>query len=580
MARQGMWQRALVSLGAVAGMAALPPAAWASIGTPSLTLTPSSATAASTANLGTDIKFSPSGGDSVKNLTLQLPPGLIANASVDGGACLTATAPIPACVVGTGTVTATENTLLGVSLSLPAQFTLVAPPAAGDLAGLQVSVRDPTTNQYTPLGAPAAVFLRGAGDPAGLGLDIAFTDIPDTYPVLGVSTSISVTEINGTFDGLRFPASCPATPANLSVSGSSYADAAVRTAGAPLTVTGCSSLPFSPGFKVAVVRDSADKQVQLMTDITQAAGQATPKSVQLSLPAKVLGPNIAAIGLLCANPSTGTCTAVGSTSATSPLYPKTLTGRAYLTGQPGTLTSPSITLVFPPPFPITLTGSVNLATNSTTFNGVPDIPLTDLQVALAGVFSSSCVTPSGTATSTLVSQNGDKTVTVPAPFTVSNCTAPAGGGPSSGGTSAKGNQPKITGAHLWGLLRGRSAMGFRVSVARGAPKLSTLTVAAPPGLTFVRRRQHKRLRVAGVSLKGAKLRSVSLARGRLLIRLDKPMSAVTVTIGRPALRESRGLRAKAQHAKVKSLRLTVVTRDDKGKSTTVRTQIRKLGLPG
>jgi hypothetical protein len=453
----------------LAGMAGLAPAASASIGTPSLTLTPSSATAASTANLGTDITFSPSGGDSIKNLTLQLPPGLIANASVDGGACLTATAPIPACVVGTGTVTATENTLLGLSLSLPAQFSLVAPPAAGDLAGLQVSVKDPTTNQYTPLGAPAAVLLRGAGDPAGLGLDIAFTNIPDTYPVLGVSTSISVTEINGTFDGLRFPASCPATPATLSVSGSSYADATVRTASAPLTVTGCSSLPFSPGFKVAVARDSADKQVQLTTDITQAAGQATPRSVQLSLPAKVLGPNLAAIALLCANPSTGTCTSVGSTSATSPLYPRTLIGKAYLTGQPGTLTSPSITLVFPPPFPLTLTGSVNLATNSTTFTGVPDIPLTDLQVALAGVFSSSCVTPSGTATSTLVSQNGDKTVTVPSSFTVSNCTAPAGGGPSSGGgSSTTGNRPTITGAHVWGLLRGRAAMGFRVSVARGA----------------------------------------------------------------------------------------------------------------
>ena len=40
-----------------------------------------------------------------------------------------------------------------------------------------------------------------------------------------------------------------------------------------------------------------------------------------------------------------------------------------------------------------------------------------------------------------------------------------------------------------------------------------------------------------------------------------------------------GLRTKAQHSKVKKLALTVVTRDAKGKSTTLHVQITKLGLP-
>jgi hypothetical protein len=83
-----------------------------------------------------------------------------------------------------------------------------------------------------------------------------------------------------------------------------------------------------------------------------------------------------------------------------------------------------------------------------------------------------------------------------------------------------------------------------------------------------------------VTLRGAKLKSVSLVHGRLLIRLAKPASAVTVTIGRRALRESRGLRTRAQHSKVKKLALTVVTRDAKGKSSTLHVQITKLGLPG
>jgi hypothetical protein len=590
-----MLRRAMVTLAALAGTAALAPAASATIGTPTLALSPSSATAASTGNLGTDIKFSPSGGDqdSVKNLALQLPAGLIANASVDNGACLSATAPVAACVVGTGTVTATENTLLGVSLSLPAQFSLVAPPAASDLAGLQVSVKGPTSSAYQPLGTPADVVVRPASDPAGFGLDILFTNIPDTYtlPVLG-STSISVTEINGTFNGLRFPSSCPSTPANVVVASSSYKDPTVRTASAPLTVTGCSSLPFAPAFAVTAARDSGDQEVTLTTDITQGAGQAAPKSVALALPPSVLSPNVSAIGNLCQDPSSGSCHAVGSASATSPLYPKALTGQAYLTGTPGALASPSITIVFPAPFALTLSGAVDLSKNSTTFTGLPDIPLSDLRVQLdggsKGVFSSSCASPSGTATATLVSQNGDQTATAPAAFTVSNCTAPpgggggggGGGGTSGGGGSAKNKLPTLSGAHVWGLLRGRPAMAFKVSASRSGPKLTKLTVQTAAGLTLVRRRVHHKLTIAGVSLKGAKPKSLSLSHGKLVITLRSAASAVSVTIGRKALRESRGLRSKAQRTKVKSLRLVVVTRDAKGANATLRTQITRLGLPG
>jgi hypothetical protein len=584
--RLGLFVSMLVLAATMAGELAV--SASAAIGTPTLTLSPTSAAAASTGNLGTDIKFSPTNQDSVKNLALQLPAGLIANASVDNGACLSATAPIAACVVGTGTVTATENTLLGLSLSLPAEFTLVKPPNPSDLAGLQVSVKDPTSGAYQPLGAPADVVVRPASDPAGFGLDILFTNIPDTYPVLGISTSISVTEINGTFDGLRFPTSCPATPATVLVASSSYSDSTVHTVSAPLTVTGCSSLPFTPAFAVTAARDSGDQGVALTTDITQGAGQAAPKSVALALPASVLSPNVSAIGNLCQNPSSGSCQAVGSASATSPLYPKALSGQAYLTGTPGALAAPSITIVFPAPFALTLTGAVDLSKDSTTFTGLPDIPLSDLRVALdggsKGVFSSSCSTPSGTATATLVSQNGDETATAPAAFTVSNCTAPSGGsgggGTSGGSGPAKNNLPTLSGAHVSGLLRGRAAMGFTVSASPSGPKLTKLTVQTAAGLTVVRRRVHRKLTIAGVSLKGAKLKSLSLSHGKLVITLRSAASAVSVTLGRTALRESPGLRSKAQHSKVKSLRLVVVTRDAKGANATLRTQITRLGLPG
>ena len=106
-------------------------------------------------------------------------------------------------------------------------------------------------------------------------------------------------------------------------------------------------------------------------------------------------------GALCANPASGTCTPVGAAAAVTPLYPAPLSANAYLTGS---LTAPSLTLVFGPPFAQTLVGQVSLATNATTFTGLPDFPLTDLKVKLDGgtksVFDATCKPPSGSATAT------------------------------------------------------------------------------------------------------------------------------------------------------------------------------------
>ena len=122
-------------------------------------------------------------------------------------------------------------------------------------------------------------------------------------------------------------------------------------------MTGCSSLPFSPAFKVSATQDSADRQVKLSTTVTQAANEAPSRSVSLAFPTATLAPNLASIQALCLNLPSGTCQQVGSASATSPLYPATLTGKAYLTGSSSGL---SLTLVFPPPFPLTLSGAVDL----------------------------------------------------------------------------------------------------------------------------------------------------------------------------------------------------------------------------
>ena len=471
---------------------------------------------------------------------------------------------------------------------MPVAFYLVPPPAAGDLAGLAV---EGLGEQIGPTGQ---IKIRPTGDPDGVGvsLDLVLPDqLPLKVPLLGTINlvQISLTEINSTFNGLRYPATCPSAPAQLSATVDSYGDATIHTLAAPLSVTGCSSLAYSPTFKVTAARDSGDRQVKLDTIITQTAAQAPNRSVSLAFPASTLAPNLESIKALCLNLASGTCPAVGSVSATSPLYPSTLHGKAYLTGSSSGL---SLTLVFPAPFPLTLTGSVDLVKNSATFTGLPDIPLTNLSVSLnggaSGLFLSTCQTPSGTSTATLTDQNGDRTVRAPSAFTVSGCPLTGGGGSGGGWGSGSGGNGSSGGGgsggatlgkpSASGLGTGRVSLRFRVGVARRAAKLDGLIIQLPAGMSFVGHRAGNRLTLTGVTLIGARLRSLSLSHGHLVIALRKPVSSLTVRIGSSALRESAALKAKARAGKLRSLSLTVITENIRGRRNTSRAQINNLGL--
>jgi hypothetical protein len=107
---------------------------------PTMSLDQSAGRAAgASANLGLDLKFADIGTDSPHNLTIDLPPGLLANASIDGGSCLTTTKTSgTACEVGSGTVAASPDVLvigLPSTIQVPVTFYLVPPPTPGDLAG-------------------------------------------------------------------------------------------------------------------------------------------------------------------------------------------------------------------------------------------------------------------------------------------------------------------------------------------------------------------------------------------------------------------------------------------------------------
>jgi hypothetical protein len=552
----------------VLGMLASASAASAAI-TPTVS-SPSSAavTAGATGNLGLTLKFAPTGTatamDTPKDLTLNLPPGLLANAAIDKGGCLqTADIETSTCQVGSGTVDAVLDGLIPVPTNVG--FFLVPPPSPNDLAGLAVAAAG------EQIGTTAPIVIRPSGDPNGVGVSIDLV-LPNTLE----GQQLSITEIDSTFNGLRFPTSCPSTPAEVTVSANSYADPTVKSAETPLPVTGCSSLAYAPKYSLSVARDANDRVVKVSTTVTQGATESPSSSIVLAFPSNVIAPSLSGLSNLCSTASTSGCTPVGSVTASSPLYPTPLTGKAYLTGQSTNISGLTLTLVFPPPFPLTLVGKVDLVNVAATFSGLPDIPLTNLGVTLNGgpngLFASLCAPSSGTSTATLTDQNGDKTATDPAAFTVSGCPATkSGGGGNSkpGGGSNKVGKPKVAGATLTGLSTGKPKLSFTAAAGKHAPKLRSVTISIPKGLTAVSKRVHGKRKVA-VGLKGAKLKSAKLSGRKLVITASKPARKLSVTL---ALKESASFRAKAKAKKLKGLKLGVVVRNAKGKKTTLSTVV-------
>jgi hypothetical protein len=559
----------LVVLGVLASASAASAAITPTVSSPSS----AAVTAGATGNLGLTLKFAPTGTatamDTPKDLTLNLPPGLLANATIDKGGCLqTADIETSTCQVGSGTVDAVLDGLIPVPTNVG--FFLVPPPSPNDLAGLAVAAAG------EQIGTTAPIVIRPSGDPDGVGVSIDLV-LPNTLE----GQQLSITEIDSTFNGLRFPTTCPSTPAEVTVSADSYADPTVKSAQTPLPVTGCSSLAYAPKYSLNVARDANDRVVKVATTITQGATESPSSSIVLAFPSNVIAPSLSGLSNLCSTASTSGCTPVGSVSASSPLYPTPLTGKAYLTGQSTNISGLTLTLVFPPPFPLTLVGKVDLVNVAATFSGLPDIPLTNLGVTLNGgpngLFASLCAPSSGTSTATLTDQNGDKTASDPAAFTVSGCPAGKsggggskhGGGGKHGGGTSTGSKPKVGAATLAGLTTGKPKLSFTATAGKHAPKLRSVTISIPKGLTVVAKRVHGK-RIVAVGLKGAKLKSAMLSGRKLVITASKPARKLSVTF---APKESASFRAKAKAKQLKGLKLSVVVRNAKGKKTTASTAV-------
>ncbi|HET9125925.1 MAG TPA: hypothetical protein VFN65_13680 [Solirubrobacteraceae bacterium] len=530
-------------------------------------------TAGSNGSLGLDLRFTPSSSGGVYNdsphvVTLNLPPGVLANASIDNGNCLkTFDITDSRCQIGSGTVTA--YAFGAIPVPTPVNFFLVPPPAPGDLAGLAVA-----TGQGDQVGTTNAIMIRPSGSPAGVGVTLELT-LPNSI----AGQPVDITDISSSFSGIRFPATCPATPANVTLSATSYnAPSTSVPASTPLPVTGCASLPFNPQYTFQAVKDAHDRAISITTTITQTAAESPDGTVSLAFPRSSMSAALGGLHNLCQSVASGTCTPVGSVMATSPDYPATLTGKAYLTGN---LHGLSLTIVFPPPFPLTLVGAVDLTTNTTVFSGLPDIPLTNLTVALnggpAGLFDTSCAVPTNTATSRLTDQNGDKIATPSSRFTIQGCGSSGSAGGSGSGSGASSGAPHVTASRMAGLARSRPSLRFTLHAAPRT-RMRGVTVELPKGLSFRPHTVHRIRRIRGLMIRGAKLRTARINRGHLVLTFRRPARWVTVIVSAKGLRESPALHRRAMHRKLKRLRLTLIVRTPAGKTRTLHVFVTHLGL--
>jgi hypothetical protein len=512
------WRRGLLALAGATALAVAAPAV-ASAAVTGLTTNPASVPAGSNS---TSLTVNYTFNAAPSSLVTHLPMGLLANGTIDGGACLITPAsntPPAACQVGTTTVNGAPG---------PNAYLVKGPNSSTDLAGLELAAGG------TNFGVADVTSRSSDG-----GLDISFSAMPP-----GV-TSLSIT-FTGT--DLRMPTNCPGENISAATNGQSTPFAASPA----LTVTGCSSLAYNPNMTATVKKDASDNGAEVISAITQpgAATESASKSTVLGF-GSTLSPDTAAIAACFVSPCQ-----VGTASATSPLLPNAaFSGGTVTLG--GNIAAPTLTITFPV-LHLSLVGAISISAGTVTFSNEPDFPLSSLNVDVTGTssgkaFNTTC--QPGNLTGAFTPWSGTATVNRTAPITYQGCPAAVSVG-----------KPIAVGV-LTGLAKRQPKLKVKVKRGMNAPNLKSVALKPPRGLSFKCVKSGKSCK--GLSVTGAVIKSAKVTHGQLVVTVKKPTAKLTLTAKGPLLRESKALQTKVQKHKVKTLTFTLKVKDAKGTTTKI-----------
>ena len=546
-----------------AAVAAIFPAVSAATITPRLALNQSAGTTAgSSPATGFDVNFTPLsgvgggalgevGGDSVRNLSISLPDGFLINLAADGGACVVASTPRPSCQIGSGVI----NGPAGRAVSMY----LLAAPKPSDIAGVEMTIE----------GGPTVVGELTLGTSPEIGLDLSFSNLAP-----------GITELQFTLNGPRLPTAC--TPASVTVGAQSWQGSS-GIATAPLTVTGCGSLPYSPTVAATVTKEPVNSGAVLVTTFSQPAGDSATSALEFAIPS---GLKINRVLQPCFQEKP--CT-VGTVSAQSPLLPSPALSSGTLTlgstlgssaaTEPSQLSAPLtgvvLTMSFPPPYSFSLTAPVDFSEHTIKFSGMPDVPLTALSLTFSGppsgpAFATSC--QPGTIAATLTPQDGNPVSKLTGAVTNIGCPPRRVGKPSVAGS-------------LTGLASGRPTLRLRATRGANAPNIASMSIAMPAGLKFnaaalgtrracgatscAKTQSVKGLSVKGLSLAGAAIQSAQIRGGKLLIAFTRAAPKVWLAARGPLLAQRRALRVGARQQRAGALVARLRITDAGGRGTVV-----------
>lgn len=547
---------ALIGLLAAAVAAILPATAAATVAA-SLAITQGNgAPAGSTTETVLKATFTNKEADAPKAITLTFPPGFLLNLGQNEGKCLVSSAPSLSCSLGYIQVTAAGGEPTFWDLYL------VAPPTIGEVAGIVLE------NQSGKLGTAVVTLLT---TPA-VELKVEFPPFPTKDSVGHDNGGIVTSEIE--LNGPRLPTACGA-PLFFELSASTFTSATAST-NAPLTVTGCSTLPYAPKIAATVTKVGGEAGADVAITLTQPnpAGESATSGFEFGNPTGVK------INKVLAPCFKGTTCTVGTVAASSP----TLASSELSTGEltlSGSITSGSlsaqitgaVTMSFPPPFQFSLSGPINFTEHTITFLHLPDFPLSTITYTFLGIpagpaFVTSC--EPATISATLNPQDGGPAAKVTGPVTNVNCPPP-------------NRRPKASGS-LGGLASGNPKLQVHAARGTGGPDLASLSIGLPSGLSFsgkalVTQRVCKgngegrkcktRTSVKGLSLSGATVKSARLKSGRLAIAFAHAAASVSLTARGPLVLESSTLERKAKQHKAGTLVAHLRITDASGRTTAV-----------
>ncbi len=384
--------RVCAVLAVLAGLLVLAPAADAAFSLTNLSAKPANNDAGANSRFSVSFDVQEPSAQ-MKRLVLHLPPGLIGN-PLATPTCTEQRLNANNCPAASdvGDISNTVN-VLGLPLPVTASGNVYnVVPRKGEPARFGF-VLTTAGNVLPPIVLQSPASLRQSD----FGLDTTLDNIPKSVSGL----RIDITNVSLSLQGkagspakgfMRNPTSC----GNHTVSYDAAAyDGQTASGSTTFSTDNCGALPFHPKFSARIRQLTSDlaNPVELTTTISQTIAEAGLKKAVVRLPTDIIG-NGPALAIQCeaAAFDAGNCpadTMVGTATAASPLQAKPLSGKVYLV-KPAGSPFPDLGVDLQGGLALKVKGSISAAAVPSglqifvTFDGLPDIPLSDFSLTFAG----------------------------------------------------------------------------------------------------------------------------------------------------------------------------------------------------